>query len=829
MITNNTATLTIVHASPARIAIAPNKIATAATATTMTAISFQNVNIEASRSLRGIANGTVRLVAVPALSEARQELLADPALRGYRFCLAYAKAADEWLNELADAATGGTTKGVALLAVGGYGRGELSPYSDLDLVLVHDGVRKIETVADRLWYPIWDAGIRLDHSVRKPKEVFKVAEEDLRVALGLLDARLVYGDANVATPLIERVRSLWSTQWGDQWLPELERQMVIRHEMHGDLADLLEPDLKEAHGGLRDLNVLGAVRWAFPDVERIADFDEVHRARDVLLDARVALHRLAARELDRLLLQEQDQVAVLTGAGDADELMQSISQAARVVARTSDAAWRHRDRWRRRGSATPPFAETVEDGIEFYDGEVRLAASAPTTSDPTLTLRLAAVAAEVDRPISFDSLTRLAEDAPAVPEPWPSAVLRAFVRLLSAGNGLVAAVEALDAHDLFSRHLPEWRYVHSYHQRNAYHRFTVDRHLLEAVLHARQATSQVSRPDLLLLGVLLHDIGKGHPGDHTDVGVELARTIGPRIGLRDDDANTLVQLVRHHLLLADIATRRDLDDPSTLRYVAAAVGDEQTLELLTALSRADGLATGPSAWGPWKAQLVDDLSARVKRILQGHDHVAEPHDHRDLADEVARDGLVVRREDDWVVVATPDQPGLLSVVTAALSLLSLDVRSADLATVEGVAVDRFFCAPGTRGWPDAATLRDAIAQGLNDREDLFTKLSARAASYPTRRRSAQRLSPGARVVPGASEAATVVEIVALDEVGLVSRLARILSDQHIDITAARLSTVGEIAIDTFYLRGPDGRPLAAAALAQALASLDATVGAPVAA
>jgi [protein-PII] uridylyltransferase len=771
-------------------------------------------------------NGTVPLVSTGALREARAALIGDTSLRGIAFCRAYAKAADEWLVELATKAIGSARGSVALLAVGGYGRGELSPYSDLDLLLVHDSLRGIDKVADQLWYPIWDEGIHLDHSVRTPKEVFAVGAEDLRVALGLLDARLIFGDTSFAARITDQVRELWSGEWGDRYLPELESQMTIRHEQHGDLADLLEPDLKEAHGGLRDVNALEAVRWAFPEVSRFTDFDEVFAARDVLLQARVALHINAGRALDRLLLQEQDQVAVLAGEDDADVLMRNISAAARTVARASDASWRRRGHWRQFGGLSPEPPRSLGDGIELYDGEVRLAAGAPVSSDVTLTMRLAAAAAREDCPVALETLSRLASESPAIPTPWPGALRRAFVSLLAEGDGLVSVVESLEDFGLVSRHLPEWSHVRSYHQRNAYHRFTVDRHLLETVRNARSAAGDVAHPDLLLLGALFHDIGKGLPGDHTEVGTELAQSIGPRIGLSDADAATLVLLVRHHLLLADVATRRDLDDPATIRYVAAAVGDEQTLELLAALSRADGLSTGPSAWGPWKAQLVEELTRRARSALQGHDVVVEPRRYIEILAAARESGLVVRREGDWVIVGAVDQPGLLAAITGALALLGIDIRSADLLSDEGVAVDRFFCTPGARDWPHDDAMADAIADALSEPDRLWRRLAERAAHYSTKPRSAQRVQPVARLIPAASDAATVVEIVALDEIGLLSRIAHAVSEAGLDIGAARLSTVGEVAIDTFYLRGATGSPLSPSEVDDLITSLNGVVRSP---
>jgi [protein-PII] uridylyltransferase len=773
----------------------------------MTTISFRNVNNALSVVVARRANGTVPRVPTGSLRDVRSDLLASGEVTGIDFCHRYAAAADQWLAECAEGAAAADNSRLALVAVGGYGRGELSPFSDLDLLLIHDSVRRVDDVANRMWYPIWDAGISLDHSVRTPKEVLAVAAEDLRVALGLLDARVIWGSDALAKPVIDKVRERWSGLWGDRFLAELEAQMAVRHEQFGDLADLLEPDLKEARGGLRDVNALEAVRWAFPDVARFASFDEVFSARDTLLAARVAIHRVTLRSGDRLLLQDQDQVAASAGYADADVLMTSVSAAARVVARASDACWRRRRHWMQFGSTSPAAATSMGDGIELYDGEVRLANGAPTKTDVTLCMRLAACAAAHDRPIALESLERLAVESPSPPTPWPSALRKAFVDLLGAGDGLVGVVEALDAYGLFSRHVPEWDHVRAFHQRNAYHRFTVDRHLLETVRHAWERANDVSQPDLLLLGALFHDIGKGLAGDHTEIGTDLTQSIGPRIGLSDADSATLVLMVRHHLLLSDVATRRDLDDPVTIRYVAAAVGDEQTLELLHALSRADGIATGPSAWGQWKAQLVDELAARVRRVLQGHDLVvASPH-HGDITEAVAAEGLVVRLEGDWLIVATEDRPGLLAAVTGALALLGIDIRSADLAGIDGVAIDRFYCVPGPRGWPTTEALSAAITRAIEDPAGLRLGLGERAATYSGRRRSARPIEAVARAIPAASDASSVVEVVAVDEIGLLSRIAQEVAAAGFDVTAARLTTVGDVAVDTFYLRSPTGGPL----------------------
>ena len=265
-------------------------------------------------------------------------------------------------------------------------------------------------------------------------------------------------------------------------------------------------------------------------------------------------------------------------------------------------------------------------------------------------------------------------------------------------------------------------------QRNAYHTFTVDRHLLEAAARASALVDQVERPDLLLIGALLHDIGKGFPGDHTDVGMEIVATMGTRMGFDPDDVAVLVDMVRHHLLLPDTATRRDLDDPTTITNVARAAGDAITLHLLSALTEADSLATGPSAWGGWKAGLVADLVKRADRELAGEQRPDRPDPlleaHRDLVEEVRQSGQPsVRLDPPKVVVAAPDRRGLFSAVAGVLALHGLNVRAANVSGEEVVAIEVFTVEVARGTWPDTAKLREDLAAVLSGEMAIAERLT----------------------------------------------------------------------------------------------------------
>ncbi|WP_254664818.1 [protein-PII] uridylyltransferase, partial [Streptomyces prasinopilosus] len=586
---------------------------------------------------------------------ARLRLLTGTARSGPPRRAALARLTDDWLAALFTAGTG-HPRGTSLIAVGGYGRGELSPRSDLDLLLLHDGSdpAAVAALADRLWYPVWDLGIALDHSVRTPAEARRTAGEDLKVQLGLLDARHLAGDLGLTAALRTTVLADWRNQ-APRRLPELRELCAERAERQGELRYLLEPDLKEARGGLRDATALRAVAasWlADAPREGLAD------ARRRLLDVRDALHLTTGRATDRLALQEQDQVAAGLGLLDADALLRQVYEAARAIAYAGDVTWREVGRVLRSRAVRPRLRALIgggkqnaersplAEGVVEQDGEAVLARAARPERDPVLPLRAAAAAAQAGLPLSLHAVRRLAATARPLPVPWPAEAREQLVTLLGAGRPTVDVWEALEAEGLITRLLPDWERVRCRPQRNAVHVWTVDRHLIETAVRASGFTRRVHRPDLLLVAALLHDIGKGWPGDHSVAGETIVRDTAARIGFDRADAGVLATLVRHHLLLVETATRRDLDDPATVRAVADTVGTQSTLELLHALTEADALATGPAAWSSWRASLVTDLVKRVSAVLSG-DLPAEPEEaaptaeHERLALEAAATGAPV--------------------------------------------------------------------------------------------------------------------------------------------------------------------------------------------
>jgi [protein-PII] uridylyltransferase len=730
----------------------------------------------------------------------REDLATDPSMTGRALCEAYSDRADAFLGGLFAAATDRRSR-LALVALGGYGRRELSLQSDLDVVLLHDDVPEVGSVAEKIWYPVWDSGVKLGHAVRTPREALTLAGDDLDSATAFLQARHLAGDAALTESLAGEVRNTWRRR-AKRMLPELAERVRARHYRAGEVAFMLEPDLKEGRGGLRDVQSLG---WLADAGERLweGDDESLAGAYEVLLDTRVELHRRTGRPGDVLALQEQDVVAAALGHRDADDLMRAVSTSARVVAFRSDDTWRRVEASLRRRAGRRTRSRELAPGVVLRDGEVHLGAEADL-GDPTLPLMIAARAAEAGVLVHRSALDAL-EAVPPMTQPWAPEARPALVRLLATGRPAIAHLESLDQHGLLTKLLPEWDAVRSRPQRNAYHTFTVDRHLWETAANAAALAGRVDRPDLLLIGAWLHDIGKGHPGDHTETGTRIVADVARRMGFEEADVATLVQMVEHHLLLPDVATRRDLDDPDVIDRVASQLGSLTTLQLLHALTEADSLATGPAAWGPWKADLVETLVRRVDHVLAGG-AVHEVTDDFPSADQLALlepGGRVVQGRDEILTVVDEDRPGLFSRVTGVMALHGLAVLEANIATIDGRALEVLTVEStvgSTFSWDKV--LPD-LERALDGRLALEARLSDRAEAYRAWRPTVD-LRPEVEFHLDESSTATVVEVRAPDSIGVLHRITSAIAEFDLDIVRARIHTLGDEVIDTFYVRDRGG-------------------------
>ena len=702
-------------------------------------------------------------------------------------------------------------KAVSLTAVGGYGRGELSPGSDLDLLILHDGSEKSATLAEfvnAFLYPLWNAKVSLDHSVRTRIETRDMAQEDIRVVLGLLDIRLIAGNAELAAAVAADAIEDWRKSQ-DKYLPKLRKSIQDREVRSGELAFLLEPDLKEARGGLRDINALRAIEMSGAVAVSLA---RVAESEALLSNVRDVLHGDSSKARDQLLLTEQDRVSAAMKYRDADALMLEVAKAARAVDYLMDLTWHRIDSLETKGWFRKSKAQSIEKGLVILNSEVTIEKDHQIAKDPGIGLRAAATAAQRGLPLSIDACVLLSENFSPLPSPWPKHALDDLVSLIGAGAPMIRVFEALDQDGLIEKWIPEWSHMRFLPQRNVLHRHTVDRHMLETAVHAAALTRTVNRPDILLVAALFHDIGKGFPGkDHSEYGEVLIRPLAQRLGFDEIDCEKIALLVREHLLLSAVATRRDLEDPATIQFVVEKIKEPETLQLLHALSISDGEATGKSGWSDWKAGLVSNLVNKCLAVMSGVKPASQP----DLlpVGRITEDLTITilsnedNREDIEIEIIAKDQTGLLSAVAGLMTISRFNVRSAKTRTTDGVAVMRWIVELDTNApMPTAEKLTDQLIKALSGELDLGRKIEERIDNY--------RRYPGIPTPPPVVFAAndlatnaTIIEVRMHDRPGILFSVARAISRFGVDIKSAIVSTLGAEAFDTLYVTDLSGQPL----------------------
>jgi len=736
----------------------------------------------------------------------------------------------------------GDRRGVALVALGGYGRGELSPHSDLDLMVLHTGVKGAADEARALFYRLWDAGFEVGHAVRSPAECLRLARENFEAETSFLDARRLSGDETLYQEFAAASVG-FSRKRGAKFVAAARAAMEARHAKDGNASCLLEPDLKEGAGGLRDLHTTVWLDRLF----ETGSATEETGAASMLYRIRNHLHYEAARRQDVLLLHLQQPTAEALG-------------------------WRAEEQW----SVWDAFMRDVYRTTRAV--EQRLARTLVELSGPRRRRSRAPV--ESASHASVRSLREAAEES--FGDPWTPAMREAFFSLLRLADS--DALRESDDAGALAAYLPEWDRVRNRPQHNVYHRFTVDIHAYETAAHlarldaradeplAARAAADVRDRDLLLLAGLLHDIGKGSDGDHSEVGAISAAGIASRAGFDRARTETVRWLVRNHLLLVDAATRRDISDEDLVVELAAQVGDPERLRMLYALSVADGLGTGATAWTSWKSTLVAELFSRMMHVLERgevassdarelfrlrtaelrralsdrhpedaietHMHgmsrayvlafstndlirhfalMAEPLATGDIRTHVAASGQPGLS--DLTLVAA-DRPGLFSIVSGALALNGINVVSAQIHTrSDGAALEVFRVRPSMDSSIDEnrwQRLFDDVRAALRGELGLERMISEKRAAYARRPAKTRPRDPVVVVANDASDFYTVIEVHALDRLGVLYAITRVLAEAGLDIHLAKVATYGEEVVDSFYVRQAAGEKLEAPDLIAAL-------------
>ncbi|GAB4244498.1 MAG: hypothetical protein Kow00129_04110 [Thermoleophilia bacterium] len=752
--------------------------------------------------------------------------------------------------------------GLVVVALGGYGRRELSPYSDVDLMLLYEEEEAglVQEMAEALFYPLWDAGLELGHGARTLAETVEVAADSFEDQTSFLQARYLVGDQDLYREFLDQQRGLLQEDGGRALVERLVSGREERHREYGASAALLEPHLKEGRGGARDVHELvwaaSVLGGAAVGVESLSasglltgsDLARLEGGLEVLLRARTSLHYAAGRKVDRLYLDYQDEVAGLMGGGpraDVDETMAAVTDAAHAIALLTTDAW-----------------ETL----------------------------LKRVGAPVGQ--------RAAALPPDIPED-PAGRRVLLLELLREGYAGLPRLERLSHLGILSEWLPGWSGIRYLGQRDNLHTYTVDGHLLHCVAVIvdlatttagdRVATALASeialtdRWEALLLAALLHDLGKADDSaDHCEAGARMAREAAAALGVEEDKAGLIEFLVANHLLLVDTATRRDLEDERLLERIARRIGTRERARLLYVLTVADSVATGPASWTPWTAALVQELFFKVMGLLpdglpseglpsEGLTWEGLPSDAGAVRTEALRSvspssaevpaakaapggpgreatdrgphsggpgsgpsesrplfravveaaggpgslGLEVREGQvegvQELVVAGPVYPGLLTRLSGVLSHNDINIMSAqvqpgpdDLVTRCFQVGDQFEHGISRERWE---RVRTELARALEGRLALEYRLARKAARAFPAKGNRRAFETQVVVDNAASEEFTVVEVHAQDRIGLLHTLARALDDLLLEGKVAKVSTVKERVVDVFYVADIQGRKL----------------------
>ena len=784
---------------------------------------------------------------------------------------------------------------IAVVATGGYGRGELAPGSDIDLLFVRPFKQTPwgESVIEFILYMLWDLGLKVGHATRSLGECVRLSKEDITIRTAILEARYLWGDQKLYEELRKKFWTEVATGNGQDFVEAKLAERNERHARQGESRYLVEPNIKEGKGGLRDLQTLywiGKYLYHVDDAAALVEhnvftkeeYKTFQKAEAFLWDVRVRLHYLVGRAEERLSFDVQPELAKVMGFKDdnprraVEAFMKTYFLVAKDVGdltRIFCAALEDQNKKRRPSLASmlPGFLKPRTVGDDFFVENGRLnARSNIFRSDPINMIRIFHIADAKSVDVHPDALRTITRSLDAITDDIrrdPEAN-RLFLEILSSRNNPERALRLMNESGVFGRFVPEFGRVVGLMQFNMYHHYTVDEHLIRAVGNvaaidhgerkdehplSTDIIKRIKSREALYVAILLHDIAKGLPGDHSDVGAAIANSLCPRLGLKPEDTTAVMWLVKNHLVMSDMAQKRDIADPKTVKDFVSQVQTPEMLRLLLVLTVADIRAVGPGVWNGWKGQLLRELYYEAEGVMSGGDAVParsarvqhakaalEPR-ISDLPKEAQERALSRHYDSYWlafddaaherharlmteadsrgelfslsaesndfrsvteIVLYTPDHPGLFSQLAGAVSISGGTIVDAKaFTTTDGFALDVFSVQDAEGGtFGDASRverLRQSIERTL--RGEVYPRRAI--AQRPAKRRSsAFRVTPRVNFDNEASASATVVEVEGLDRPGLLYEVTDALFQSGLSISSAMVSTYGERAVDVFYVR-----------------------------
>ena len=815
----------------------------------------------------------------------------------------------------ADAAADGLeATPLVVMALGGYGRGELHPLSDVDLMVVYDGEMSpyVQRMMQELLYSLWDLGLHVGHSLRSLDDCVAMARTDFPSRTSMQEARFLAGERRLFARFQRVLRENVFRRDFAQFLETTLVERDARYRKHGASPYIGEPNVKESAGGLRDMHTamwLGAAKFGARTLRELTDKGLITPREQAAADAaltflwrvRNELHFFSGHKNDVLTRDLQPRIAKNLGYENdettlgVERFMRDYYLHARVIHRVSKRLIaRCQETLSRRGSAERrQRQQALADGLVFFDGRLHLADRDPSQlrTDPARLMKVFWHLHRLGCELSLDLERAIEDSLHLVDEAFrrSDGVRELFLDVCRTWGRAAQTFSEMHELGLLGRYLPEFGALTCLVQYDVYHKFSADQHSLLAVEHlealapgqsaesegAAHVLSEVEKPELLMLGMLLHDIGKAKGHGHVAKGIPLVRELTARVGLQAADGAAVEFLVAHHLTMSHVAQRRDIDDPKTITDFAAAVGDPSRLRMLYLLTYADMRAVGPGVLTPWQARILHELYARTLASLTGG-RVARPSrtrlaerlhaaakgevdlqavkahlammtdrylestsvqrmaEHLRMLDGLGESPVVTALfhhpdlgSSDLVVV-TRDLPGLFALIAGTLAASDVNIISAQIHTrADGIAIDTFQVndpAGDVIGSPAhwARTL-DALRAVLTGEQTVPALLD--------RRRAAGREATG----PGGpskialdnqlSDTATVIEVKCPDRLGLLYLITKTLAGLGLDIVSARIATEIDQAFDTFYVQDREGRKIedpetlerARAGLEQALA------------
>ncbi len=792
-----------------------------------------------------------------------------------------------------------TSERIAVVAVGGYGRGELAPQSDIDLLflLPYKQTARCEQIVEYMLYMLWDMGLKVGHSTRSGEECVRQAKADLTIRTALLESRFLWGDQDLYDDMRQRFFAEVAAGSPLDFVEDKLQESDDRHRRMGDSRYVVEPNIKDGKGGLRDLHTLF---WIAKYVYRIDDVSELvslgvldlsearmfAQAQKRLWAIRCHLHYLTGRPEERLTFDVQpviaerlgytDRAGAVAGAVAVERFMKhyyltakDVGDLTRILCTAIEAE--HERRWRRIRLPRLWGEERLGD-LKIEGDRITVVDDGVFARDPVTIIRLFHEAQARDLMIHPRALRLITQNLKRINADLrrDPVANRLFLEMLTSPKGPERILRRMSEAQVLGKFVPDFGRVVAQMQFDMYHIYTVDEHTLVClgVLHAIErgelaeiapiATDVVHKVlsrRALYVALFLHDIAKGRGGDHSVLGERVARRVCPRLGMTEEETDTVAWLIRWHLLMSNTAFKRDIHDPKTVEDFAKIVQSPERLRLLLVLTVADIRGVGPHVWNGWKAQLLRDLYYATDEVLSGasspkntrtrveaakqrlvdrlsdwsraqiDEHLTlgyvpywlafdpETHEHharlirrasQEDAHLVVEHRLDPYREVTEVTVYAADHPGLFSRIAGAMATAGANIVDARIFTLaNGMALDTFMIQDDKRrifDRPDRlARLASAIERMLDGTLELAPAIEARQSAI-ARRSRVLKVPPRVLIDQKASVTHTVIEVNARDEPGVLHRMTRALAQVGVQIHSASISTFGERFVDVFYVK-----------------------------